>query len=171
MGKLVPGKEFGNRHLQVQFGSQASRQAIETQDITKQAMVLPRQQVPTLCIKTAESGSAVLQARIATLDTKTHASWLRSHLQVLQQPTEMRVRTLIENDAPGIDVQRSRIFLDGNRMGMSTCVLVLLKERQLMVSRQVISGGKTSNTTAYDCQVINFIEIRYGTLLLNYFLE
>ena len=70
----------------------------------------------------------------------------------------MRVRTLIENDEPGIDVQRSRIFLHGNRVGMSTCVLVLLKERQLMVSGQVISGGKAGNTTPYDCYVHHVIK-------------
>ena len=59
----------------------------------------------------------------------------------------------IKNDEPGIDVQRSAIFLDCNRMGMATRILILLKERQLMISGQVISGRKTGNTTTNDCYV------------------
>ena len=98
--KLSDRFSFSNGLLLDGFGPQA----IEPQDISQHGPVAERGHVLPAGEKASKAAPLVFEAGLLAANAEAHVAVLRVDLQHIQQATEVRIGSIVENHEPGIDV-------------------------------------------------------------------
>ena len=96
--------EVGEGHRVVAaLGHQAPGPAVEAQDVDQHAGERRLQQVGALGVERVEVGAPVLHAGELAAHREAHLARLAGHVEALEEPDEVRVVAVVEDDEPGVD--------------------------------------------------------------------
>ena len=114
------------------IAKQLSSGAVEPTQIGDHAMKPRGQEVRALGEQAIRRRTAVLEIPHPVADAETHRRSLRADAEPLEQPLEVRIVAVIEDDEPGVDLMRLVRGVDADRVRVPARVVIRLEHRDVM---------------------------------------
>ncbi len=133
------------------FFDQGPRMPVEAREVGDHAVKPGRDQMRALGEQAVGGGARVLEVPADIAHAEAHARRLPGDAEVLQQPLEVRVVAVIEDDETGVHVQRLVCSVDPHGVGVAAGVLARLEDRDLVMLVEQIGDHQTGDACADDC--------------------
>src|SRR5450755_373347 len=98
-----------------------------------------------------ERGRAVLE--LAVGDAEAHVTWLRRDSELGQQPLEVGVVPVVQDDEARVDVKAAGLGLNGDGVGVPADPIRRLEHRDLVLSVEQMGGDQAGYAGADDCDL------------------
>jgi hypothetical protein len=97
--------------------------------------------------------AGVFQTAAVISDAETHRRWTIRHAKLVQQPTEIWVRAVIEDNEPRVYPLRFAVDVHRDRIGVPTGVTSGFKNGDAMLCMKPVRGCEPGNSSTNDRNV------------------
>ncbi len=146
-------QQLSKRHLASGLLEQRRSLAVETQDVANHAEEPRSQEVAPLREQRIQAGAVVFQAARLVTHREAHAALLGGDAKFREQPDEIRVGAVVEDDESCVHLPAPAGLLDGVCVRVAAEVARRLVERDVVLAVQSVRGDVAGDATADDCDL------------------